>query len=160
MSQDMSQENLPDRPAHQGGGQLATAENPFADPGFPAHLPRRQDIDEKAARSSERTVAFLFTVSMLATLAFIASFVVIPIDKIVYIWPLGHISALNFALGMTLGVSLFAIGAGAVHWARTLMSDVEVADDRHPIEASPEVSAKVKADFATGAGRARSAAAS
>jgi ubiquinol-cytochrome c reductase iron-sulfur subunit len=150
MSQDMSEENLPDRPAHEGGGQVATVENPFADPGLPAHQPRRQDIDEKAARSSERTVAFLFTVSMLATLGFIASFVVLPIDKIVYIWPLGHISALNFALGMTLGVSLFAIGAGAVHWARTLMSDVEVADERHPIEASPEVKAKVMADFADG----------
>lgn len=52
---------------------------------------------------------------------------------------------------MTLGVALFAIGAGAVHWARTLMSDVEIADQRHPIEAEPEVKAKVLADFKQGA---------
>ena len=83
-----------------------------------------------------------------------------PIDKIVYIWPIGHISALNFALGLTLGVALFCIGAGAVHWARTLMSDEEVADERHPIEAEPEVKAKVLADFAQGAKESRSAAAS
>jgi ubiquinol-cytochrome c reductase iron-sulfur subunit len=144
----MSESTLPsEREAH--GGELA--ENPFADPGLPPHEPRRQDIDEKAAKSSERTVALLFTVSMLATIAFIASFVIFPVDKIVYIWPVGHISALNFALGMTLGVALFAIGAGAVHWARTLMSDVETAAERHPIEADPETKAQVLADFAQGA---------
>ncbi|MFE2428484.1 Rieske 2Fe-2S domain-containing protein [Streptomyces sp. NPDC059373] len=144
----MSESTLPsEREAH--GGELA--ENPFADPGLPPHEPRRQDIDEKAARSSERTVALLFTVSMLATVAFIASFVIFPVDKIVYIWPVGHVSALNFSLGMTLGVALFTIGAGAVHWARTLMSDVETAAERHPIEADPETKAQVLADFAQGA---------
>jgi ubiquinol-cytochrome c reductase iron-sulfur subunit len=130
---------------------VATAENPFADPGLPPHEHRRQDIDEKAAKSSERTVALLFTVSMLATIAFIASFVIFPIDKIVYIFPIGHVSALNFALGMTLGIALFAIGAGAVHWARTLMSDEEIAQERHPIEAPPEVKQKVLEDFKQGA---------
>lgn len=93
----------------------------------------------------------MFTLSMLATVGFIACYVIFPVDKIVYIWPFGHVSALNFSLGLTLGVALFAIGAGAVHWARTLMSDVEVADDRHAIEATPEVKAKVMADFADGA---------
>ena len=73
---------------------------------------------------------------MLATVGFIASYVAIPADKIVYVFPIGHVSALNFALGLTLGVALFCIGAGAVHWARTLMSDVEIADERHPIEAA------------------------
>ncbi|GLW13585.1 cytochrome bc1 complex Rieske iron-sulfur subunit [Streptomyces sp. NBRC 13847] len=130
---------------------MATAENPFADPGLPPHEHRAQDIDEQAAKRSERTVALLFVVSMIATVGFIASYVAIPIDKIVYIWPIGHISALNFALGLTLGAALFCIGAGAVHWARTLMSDEEVADERHPIEAAPEVKAKVMADFAQGA---------
>lgn len=48
-------------------------------------------------------------------------------------------------------MALFTIGAGAVHWARTLMSDEEIADDRHAIEAEPEVKAKVLADFAAGA---------
>lgn len=110
-----------------------------------------QDIDERAAKRSERVVALLFTVSMLATVGFIASYVTIPVDKSVFIWPIGHISALNFALGMTLGLALFCIGAGAVHWARTLMSDHELADERHPIEAAPETRAKVMDDFRQGA---------
>jgi ubiquinol-cytochrome c reductase iron-sulfur subunit len=149
-SQEIPEENLP---AEQGTahGTVEIAEDPFADPGLPAHKPRIQDIDERAAKRSERAVAFLFTLSMLATIGFIASYVTFPVDEIVFIWPFGHVSALNFSLGMTLGVALFCIGAGAVHWARTLMSDVEIADERHPIAAPAEVKAKVMADFAAGA---------
>ncbi len=151
-SQEIPEENLPTEqaPAHGAVG-VADERNPFADPGLPPHEHRVQDIDERAARRSERVVALLFTVSMLATVGFIASYVAIPADQVIYVFPLGHISALNFALGLTLGTALFTIGAGAVHWARTLMSDVEIADERHPIAASPEVRAKVHADFAEGA---------
>ncbi|MFI8366282.1 Rieske 2Fe-2S domain-containing protein [Streptomyces sp. NPDC085466] len=149
-TQEIPEENLPagQDTAH---GAVQVADNPFVDPGLPPHKPRIQDIDERAARRSERAVAFMFVLSMLATVGFIASYVIFPVDKLVYIWPFGRVSALNFALGWTLGLALFFIGAGAVHWARTLMSDVEVADERHPMEASPEVKAKVMADFAAGA---------
>ncbi|MFE7551577.1 cytochrome bc1 complex Rieske iron-sulfur subunit [Streptomyces gardneri] len=149
-TQEIPEENLPagQDTAH---GAVKVADDPFADPGLPPHKPRIQDIDERAARRSERAVAFMFVLSMLATVGFIASYVIFPVDKIVYIWPFGRVSALNFALGWTLGLALFFIGAGAVHWARTLMSDVEVADERHPIAASPEVKAQVMADFAAGA---------
>ncbi|NJP51000.1 Rieske 2Fe-2S domain-containing protein [Streptomyces sp. SBST2-5] len=152
MSSQIPEENLPaaQDTAHGAVG-VADEKNPFADPGLPPHEHRRQDIDERAAKRSERTVALLFTVSMLATIGFIAAFVAIPVDKIVYIFPFGHVSALNFALGVTLGVSLFTIGAGAVHWARTLMSDEELTDERHAIEAEPEVRAKVMDDFRQGA---------
>ena len=152
-SNDIPEENLPAAQATDEHSSLAVADekHPFADPGMPPHEHRVQDIDERAAKRSERAVALLFTVSMLATIGFIASYVAIPIDESVYIWPFGHVSALNVALGLTLGLALFAIGAGAVHWARTLMSDVEVADERHPIEATPEVKAKVMADFKQGA---------
>ncbi|MCX4975188.1 ubiquinol-cytochrome c reductase iron-sulfur subunit [Streptomyces sp. NBC_00620] len=154
-SQDIPEENLPAERATDDHGHgavsVANEKDPFADPGLPPHEHRVQDIDEQAARRSERVVAFLFTLSMVATVGFIASYVAIPADRAVYIFPIGHVSALNFALGMTLGVALFSIGAGAVHWARTLMSDVEIADERHPIEASPEVKAKVMADFKDGA---------
>ncbi|MEU7183120.1 MULTISPECIES: ubiquinol-cytochrome c reductase iron-sulfur subunit [Streptomyces] len=149
--EDVPEETLPSERETAHAGAVQVADDPFADPGLPAHEHRVQDIDEKAARRSERTVAFLFLLSMLATVGFIAAYVIFPIDKIVYIWPFGHVSALNFSLGLTLGVALFCIGAGAVHWARTLMSDEEVADDRHPIEAAPEVKAKVLEDFAQGA---------
>jgi ubiquinol-cytochrome c reductase iron-sulfur subunit len=149
-SQDTPHENVPAE-SEEHSREIAPTGSPFADPGLPAHQPRRQDIDERAAKRSERTVAGLFQLSMLATIGFIVSYVTIDKSKIVYIFPLGHISALNFALGMTLGVALFAIGAGGVHWARTLMTDEEIADERHPVEASPELRERVIADFKTGA---------
>ncbi|MFE9421887.1 Rieske 2Fe-2S domain-containing protein [Kitasatospora sp. NPDC006697] len=148
----MSDDKLPTaHDAVHGHGEVAVADNPFADPGLPPHEPRRTDIDERAAKRAERQVSLLFVVSMLATIGFIASYVAIDADKIVYIFPLGHISALNFALGMTLGIALFCIGAGAVHWARTLMSDVELPAERHAIEADDEVRADVIEQFKTGA---------
>jgi ubiquinol-cytochrome c reductase iron-sulfur subunit len=151
-SQDIPEENLPAEQDHAHGAVgVADEKNPFADPGLPPHEHRIQDIDERAAKRSERAVAFMFTLSMLATVGFIVSYVAIPHDKSVFIFPLGHISALNFALGMTLGAALFCIGAGAVHRARTQMSDGEVADERPPIAAAPEGKAKVMADFRDGA---------
>ncbi|MGX1130127.1 ubiquinol-cytochrome c reductase iron-sulfur subunit [Streptomyces glaucescens] len=151
-SQDIPEENLPAaQDAAHGAVGVADEKHPFADPGLPPHEHRIQDIDERAAKRSERTVALLFTVSMLATIGFIASFVAIPVDKSIYVWPLGHVGALNLALGLTLGLALFCIGAGAVHWGRTLMSDEELVQERHPIEAPADVRAQVFADFKQGA---------
>ncbi|KRV49900.1 ubiquinol-cytochrome C reductase [Wenjunlia vitaminophila] len=150
-SDDIKGGNLPDRPTGHSGEVEETGTPSFPDPGLPPHQPRRQDIDEDAAARSERAIAFMFTLSMLATIGFIASFVVIDRTTIVHIWPFGHVNALNFALGLTLGVALFTIGAGAVHWARTLMSGHEIPQERHPIAASPELRQQVLADFAEGA---------
>lgn len=150
MSHDMSAEKLPESHGSEGH-EVAGHGDPFADPGLPAHAPRRTDIDERAAKRAERQVSLMFVVSMLATVGFIASYVAIDPDKIVYIFPLGHVSALNFALGLTLGVALFCIGAGAVHWARTLMSDHELPAERHAIEADDDVRADVIEQFTTGA---------
>ncbi|TVL90940.1 ubiquinol-cytochrome c reductase iron-sulfur subunit [Streptomyces sp. SAJ15] len=148
-SQDTSHtENLPEE---QGKGAVATHDNPFADPGMPPHEHRIQDIDAKAAARTERTIALLFVISMLSTVAFIASYVAFPVDKIVYVWPIGHVSALNFSLGITLGLALFCIGAGVVHWSRTLMSDVEMVQDRHPVSADEDVRAQAYEDFRIGA---------
>lgn len=151
-SQDnMSEEHLPE-PAG-GHGAVATHDDVFADPGLPPHEHRRTDIDERAARRAEHQVALWFLLSMLATCGFIASYVIFKPGPShhVYIWPFGDVSQLNFSLGLTLGVSLFGIGAGAVHWARTLMSDEEHIAERHSIESTPEVRAQVFADFRQGA---------
>ncbi|UGQ09981.1 Rieske (2Fe-2S) protein [Yinghuangia sp. ASG 101] len=127
----MSQEKLPE--AHGPAGEL----EPFADPGLPEHEPRRTDIDEKAAKRAERQVSLLFLISMLATIGFIASYVSIDKYDTVDIFFFGKIGALNMALGCTLGVALFCIGAGAIHWARTLMTDEEIVQERHELKSAP-----------------------
>ncbi|MBB0228695.1 cytochrome bc1 complex Rieske iron-sulfur subunit [Streptomyces calidiresistens] len=147
---DVNDGKTPVRTGDADGLPETREHDPFADPGLPAHKPRIQDLDERAAKRSERVVTLLFTVSMLATVGFILSYALIPIDAITYIWPFGNVSPLNFSLGMTLGLALFCIGAGAVHWSRTLMSDEESAQERHPIEATPAVKAAVMEDFRKG----------
>ncbi|WP_436787233.1 cytochrome bc1 complex Rieske iron-sulfur subunit [Yinghuangia sp. YIM S10712] len=127
----MSEEKLPE--PHGPAGAL----DPFADPGLPEHEPRRTDIDEKAAKRAERQVSLLFVISMLATVAFIASYVGIDKYDTVDIFFFGKIGALNMALGLTLGVALFCIGAGAIHWARTLMTDEEIVQERHELKSDP-----------------------
>ncbi|WP_225848423.1 ubiquinol-cytochrome c reductase iron-sulfur subunit [Streptomyces sp. HPF1205] len=146
---DVSQ-NLPGEHGTHGG-EPAVRSDPFANPGLPPHEYRRQDIDERAAKHSERVVAGLFTLSMLGTIAFIACFVIFDIDKIVYIFPFGHVSALNFSLGLTLSVALLGIGVGSVHWARTLMSDEEITDERHRADADDELRENVRQQWITGA---------
>ncbi|MBY8876518.1 cytochrome bc1 complex Rieske iron-sulfur subunit [Actinacidiphila acidipaludis] len=142
-------ENLPS--AHGGHSGDVVKPDPFANPGLPPHEYRRQDIDEKAAKHSERVVAGLFGLSMLGTIGFIACFVIFPVDKIVYIFPFGHVSALNFSLGLTLAVALLGIGVGAVHWARTLMSDEEIVDERHRADADDELRENIRQQWITGA---------
>src|SRR3546814_20170834 len=46
------------------------------------------------------------------------------------------LGASNVALGVTLGLALMFIGIGVIHWARKLMSDVEMSELRHPAASS------------------------
>jgi ubiquinol-cytochrome c reductase iron-sulfur subunit len=138
---EMTDDNLPRSTGHGAPGpttDLAHAEaDPFANPGLPAHQVRRTDIDQRAARRAERQVAGLFILSALFTLAFVVAYVAIPKERNVTIFGLGEVNAQTVVLGLTLGVALFCIGAGAIHWARTLMADEEIVQERHPLR-SPE----------------------
>ncbi len=42
----------------------------------------------------------------------------------------------NVALGVDAGRRLLGIGLGAVHWAKTLMPDEEIVEERHPLRSS------------------------
>ncbi len=106
------------------------------DPGLPPHVHRLADTDPKAEKKAERQVAILFTISALGTLLFIYSYIFIA-DDIYFFFPiLGETNAHQFGLGMGLTISLFFIGAGAIHWAKTLMPDIEVVAHRHEFRSS------------------------
>ncbi len=120
-------------------GYEVVGADPFGDPGLPAHQPRLTDVDKRAAKRAERQVATLFTVSILSTIAFVVCYFAIPEHLMVYVFPIGKVQLSNFALGVTLGLALFCIGAGAIHWARTLMADEEIVEKRHyPLRSSEE----------------------
>ena len=110
----------------------------FTNPGLPAHVARMADLTEDAARRAEKQVAALFGVSILGTLLFIVFYFAIDLETTVFVPGIGVTSASNLALGVTMALGLLGIGFGAVHWAKTLMPDEEVVEERHPMRASDE----------------------
>jgi ubiquinol-cytochrome c reductase iron-sulfur subunit len=62
----------------------------------------------------------------------------------------GPLNAQTSAFGLSLGIMLFCIGAGAIHWARTLMTNEELVQERHPLRSSDEDRAGAIADFTEG----------
>jgi len=101
------------------------------DPGLPAHVHRKADNDPAAANRAERQVAILFGISALGTVLLIVSYIFVPQDKFVFIPIMGNQNAHQLGLGLGMAISLFFIGMGAIHWAKTLMPDTEVVAQRH-----------------------------
>ena len=95
------------------------------------HRLRATDTDPKAARRAERQVTSMFLLSMVFGVLFVVAYIGIDPSTEVYIPVFGLTSALNIALGLTLGLAIFLIGAGAIQWAKKLMPDVEVVQQRH-----------------------------
>jgi ubiquinol-cytochrome c reductase iron-sulfur subunit len=108
------------------------------DPGVPAHVHRQADLDPKAEKKAERQVAILFALSAIGTLLFIYSYIWISEDLFIYFPVLGTTNAKQLFLGLGLAFSLFFIGAGAIHWAKTLMPDEEVIAMRHEMRSEDE----------------------
>jgi ubiquinol-cytochrome c reductase iron-sulfur subunit len=111
------------------------------DPGLPAHVHRKADHDPAAADRAERQVAILFAISALGTLLLIVSYIFVPQDLFIFIPVMGNQNAHQLGLGLGMAISLFFIGMGAIHWAKTLMPDTEVVAQRHEFR-SPDADRK------------------
>ena len=101
------------------------------DPGLPAHVHRKADHDPAAAKRAERQVATMFGISALGTILLIVSYIFVPQDLFIFIPVMGDQNAHQLGLGIGMAISLFFIGLGAIHWAKTLMPDTEVVAERH-----------------------------
>jgi ubiquinol-cytochrome c reductase iron-sulfur subunit len=53
-------------------------------------------------------------------------------------------------MGVCMGLSILLIGTGAIHWARKLMPDVEVVEERHDFASSDEDKARLAETFGAG----------
>ena len=124
------------------------------DPGLPAHVHRRADTDPKAAAKAERQVAILFLLSALGTLTLIGAYFFIPQDSFIFFPVLGDTNAHQLFLGLGMAASLFFIGMGAIHWAKTLMPDEEVIIQRHEFRSEDEDRADLIATAKAGAAAA------
>jgi ubiquinol-cytochrome c reductase iron-sulfur subunit len=132
----------PDQPtgstlAH-GEDTSAELETRYENPGITPHAYRRSDIDPKAAKRREREVAALFGLSTLGTLLFIVGYFAVQLTDLQGDEMLERVGLSTKLLGLGLGVALFAMGAGAIHWAKTLMPDDEVVNERKPMRSSDD----------------------
>ena len=149
----MSTDHLPESVGGAGHGTLtkdAAADDPFKDPGLPEYRPRVTDLDPRAAKRAERQVALLFLISIAGLIGSLFCYTLISNRSIVRITGLGTVNGNNLALGLCLGFAFLALGAGAIHWARTLMSDVDLVQERHLMKSDPESTAEAVSEFKQG----------
>jgi ubiquinol-cytochrome c reductase iron-sulfur subunit len=144
----MSDDKLPAVKADEEHSQVVVAE-PIPDPGIEPHEYRITDIDPKAADRVERQVSTMFTLAGLLALASCVAYFAIPRDSVLEFGPLSG-NANNMVIGLCIGLALFLIGAGAIQWAKKLMVDEEIAEDRHPAHSSPEQIADITEAFKQG----------
>lgn len=104
----------------------------------PQHLPRAADIDPRAEKRAEQQVALLFTLSGVGSLMLIIAYVFIPLDAFIFIPVMGKQNAQQLTLGLGMAFSLFFLGMGAVLWAKKLMPETEVVNQRHEFRSSAE----------------------
>ena len=148
---DMEKDHLPENTGGAGHGAVTpAAEDPFQDPGLPAYRPRVTDIDPKAAKRAERQVALLFLVSIVGIIGSMVCYTFIPNTRVHTFTGLGTVNMNNLALGLCLGFAFLALGGGAIHWARTLMTDVDLVQERHPMKSDPESTAFAVSEFKQG----------
>ena len=105
----------------------------FVDPGLPEHKARLTDTDPKAAKRAELQVVILFGISIIGTILAIVAYAVIRPGETV-----ASIRTSNLVLGVGLAMAMGGIGLAAVHWAKTLMSDHEKVEYRHPQASNAE----------------------
>jgi ubiquinol-cytochrome c reductase iron-sulfur subunit len=118
-------------------GLAVIAPDKIADPGIEPHRVRMTDKSVKHEKTAARQVAGLFILSIIGSAFAVWAYFAFPFD--------GETASslrnntIFLGLGITLG--LFGIGIGAVHWAKTLMPDAEVSEERHLTRGSEEVRA-------------------
>jgi ubiquinol-cytochrome c reductase iron-sulfur subunit len=118
--------------------------------GLSKHIPRRSDVDPRAAKRAERQVALLFLGSGLASVLFIVFYIQTSTEEEIRLPGFGYTNASNLLLGITMGLALFLIGAAAIHWSKKLMSDVEVVEDRGAQQSTDEAKSDLLVEFRRG----------
>jgi ubiquinol-cytochrome c reductase iron-sulfur subunit len=119
------------------GGLAVIAPDAVKNPGLEPHRLRMTDKSVKHEKAAARQVSYMFFASVIGSVFAMWAYFAFPITEDL---ATVRLNTLYLGLGLTLG--LMGIGIGAVHWAKTLMPDAEVSEDRHPARGSEEVRAK------------------
>ena len=115
-------------------------------PGFPPHRLRVTDTDPKKEKLAERRVSGFFFLSIIGNIAAVVVYIVFPIVP----GDLASIRVNTLSLGLAIALGLLGIGIGAVHWAKSLMSDAEIVEQRHGTRGTDATRAKAVEVFTLG----------
>jgi ubiquinol-cytochrome c reductase iron-sulfur subunit len=127
-----------------------TIEPHGTDEALPEHKPRRSDVNPRAAKRAEHQVGLLFLGSGLASVLFIVFYVTTSVDEEIRLPGFGYTNASNLLLGLSMGFALFLIGAAAIHWAKKLMTDTEIVEERGVQESTDEAKSALLEEFRRG----------
>jgi ubiquinol-cytochrome c reductase iron-sulfur subunit len=121
-------------------GEPAQVDLPVPDPGAAPHEPRFTDVDEAAAHRAYRQIVALLAAVPVLVVAFLVVYFAVPRDAELLLFG-ANLKMQSVLLGLTAGLAALLIGVSAVQWARVLMSDAELIEERHSAGASPEARA-------------------
>lgn len=140
MSVDSNESNASDLAAEREANGIRY-EHPVPNPGIEEHIDRTTDTDERIARDITRQITVMFLTAPVLAIAFIVIYFAVPDvtegGPMIDFGPI-QTPASHLGMGLTLGLAILLIGLGAVQWARMLMSDKEIAEERHPARSSDE----------------------
>ncbi|HOA87763.1 MAG TPA: Rieske 2Fe-2S domain-containing protein [Propioniciclava tarda] len=113
---------------------------PVDDPGIEHHVPRYTDVDVAAGNRAYRNILAMFGLVPVLAIAFVVIYFAVP--KTAGFDVLGNnFHAQTLFLGLTAGLAVLLIGTGMVAWARDIMSDQEIAEERHEAGSDEETRA-------------------
>jgi ubiquinol-cytochrome c reductase iron-sulfur subunit len=111
----------------------------------PAAVPGVVFQDEATARKAEKWAAFLFLLTFLGGIGFIASYVAFQVGTI------DKTAVSNLALGGSLSVALLSLAAGITVWVRGVMPKYSLVQERHPMASDTATREYIAETFLQGA---------
>jgi len=108
-------------------GLAVAVSDPVKTPDLPPHRARMTDKDPAAMKRAVRTIYTLFYLSVAASIFSVAAYIILPIES-------GRIADIrnnNLFVGLGIALALLALGIGAIHWSKAVMSDKEFIEPRH-----------------------------